>query len=313
MEHETGTGARGAVVFPGIGPARFADAAKFMLLNPVARRLTAEADDVLGYCLTDRYQSSEAAFSEAARISFLLNCVALAEWSGAAPEVCAGASFGGIPAAVHTGALAFADAVRMTAEWGRRTEAYFAREHTDVVTLSFARVPEERLAEIRAELDAEGAWHDVACHVDHDFHMLSVRQESVEPLRARLRSAGGLPLYEMRPPMHSAAFTALRDELAAEVAAGAGFRDPAIPIVSDHDGSLVRTADGVRSLLLDAVVRTVRWPAVTATLRGLGVERVHVVGQDALWGRVACMTGNFEIVAVRPETAMRPRRRTAAA
>ncbi|GAB3693311.1 ACP S-malonyltransferase [Actinocorallia lasiicapitis] len=311
MGQETVT--RGAIVFPGIGPARFADVAKFMLLNPVARRLTAEADDVLGYSLTDRYQDSETAYSEAARISFLLNCVALAEWSGVTAGTCAGASFGGIPAAVHARALSFADAVRMTAAWGRRTETYFAREHTDVLTLSFARVPEEKLAEILAELDGEGAWYDVACHVDHDFHMLSVRQETVEPLRARLRAAGGLPLYEMRPPMHSAAFAGLRDELAAEVAAAVTFADPAIPIVSDHDGSLVRTADGVRTLLLDAVVRTVRWPAVTTTLRELGVDRVHVVGQDALWGRVACMTENFEIVAVNPETAMRPRRRSAAA
>lgn len=311
MGHETGTGSSDAVVFPGIGPARFADVAKFMLLNPVARRLTAEADEVLGYRLTDRYKSSGAEYSEAARISFLLNCTALAEWSGVKARAVAGASFGGIPAAVHSGSLAFADAVRMTAEWGRRTEAYFAREHTDVLTLSFARIPEETLAEILAELDGQGAWYDVACHVDRDFHMVSVREETAEPLRRRLRAAGGLPLYEMRPPMHSAAFAALRDELESEVAAATDFGDPAIPIVSDHDGELVRTAEGVRTLLLDAVVRTVRWPRATQTLRDLGVERVHVAGQDALWGRVACMTENFEIVAVKPETAMRPRRRSA--
>ncbi len=198
----------------------------------------------------------------------------------------------------------------MTAEWGRRADAYFAREHRDVVTQSFARVPLDRLAEIRGELDARGEWNEVACHVDHDFHMLSVHERVLDWLQARLRAAGGLPLYTMRPPMHSPVFAALRDEIEAEVVGGIPFSDPVIPVVSDYDGALVRTAAGVRTMLLDAVTRPVRWPSVADTLKGLGVERVLVAGQDGLWGRVEVMTGAFEVVAVRPETAMRPRRRS---
>ncbi|MFC4907598.1 ACP S-malonyltransferase [Actinomadura gamaensis] len=311
-----------AIVFPGIGPARFADAARFLAASPFARPLVAEADKVLGYPLPARHREAEAsgeqgAYPEPARISFLVACLALADWAvaehGLEPVACAGASFGGTAAAVHAGAVPFADAVAMTAEWGRRVDAYFEREHRDVATQSFARVGPDHLAEIRAELDAEGEWNEVACHVDDDFHMLSVREDALDWLQARIRSAGGLPLYVMRPPMHSTAFAALREEIAAEVLADVPFADPVIPIVSDHDGSLVRTAEGVRTLLLDAVVRTVRWPDVVATLRGLGVSRVVVAGQDALWGRVDVMTRSFEIVAAKPETAMRPRRRSAIA
>ncbi|MEU1799753.1 ACP S-malonyltransferase [Streptomyces sp. NPDC019937] len=308
-----------AIVFPGIGPTRFADSGRFLAVHPVARRLVAEADAVLGYSLLDRYREAEArgdqgAFPEPARIAFLVSCLALAEWTVAehelAPVACAGASFGGTAAAVFAGALPFAEAVAMTAAWGRLVDAYFAREHRDLVAQSFARVPVGRLEEIRAELDALGEWNEVACHVDHDFHMLSVREEMVDWLQRRLKAVGGLPLYVMRPPMHSAVFGALREEVEAEVAATVPFRDPRIPVVSDHDGSLVRSAAGVRTLLLDAVTRTVRWPSVVDTLKGLGVERVHVTGQDGLWGRVDVMTEAFEVVAVRPETAMRPRRRS---
>ncbi|ONK14899.1 ACP S-malonyltransferase [Streptomyces sp. MP131-18] len=308
-----------AIVFPGIGPAQLADSARFMTAQPVARRLVAEADQALGYSLIDRYREAEArgdqgAFPEPARISFLVTCLALAEWAvaehGLEPVACAGASFGGTAAVVRSGALPFADAVVMTAEWGRRADAYFAREHRDIVTQSFARVPLDRLAEIRGELDARGEWNAVACHVDRDFHMLSVREGVLEWLQKRLRAAGGLPLYSMRPPMHSDVFGALREEIESEVVADIAFSDPAIPVVSDHDGSLVETAAGVRTMLLDAVTRPVRWPLVVDTLKGLGVERVHVTGQDALWGRVAVMTDAFEVVAVRPETAMRPRRRS---
>ncbi|MFD9909380.1 ACP S-malonyltransferase [Streptomyces sp. NPDC059063] len=311
-----------AIVFPGIGPTPFADLARFLVVHPVARRFVAEADRALGYSLIDRCRETEArsdqgAFPEPMRLAFLVSYLALAEYAVTEHEVepvaCAGASFGGIPAAVRSGALPFSEAVTMAAAWGRRVDAYFAREHGDIVAQSFARVPPERLAEIRAELDARGEWNEVACQVDHDFHMLSVRETAVEWLQRRLRAAGGLPLYVMRPPMHSTLFGALREEIAAEVAAGVAFSDPDVVVVSDHDGSLVRTADGVRTMLLDAVTRPVRWPAVAETLTGLGVERVYVPGQDALWGRVDVMTQAFEVVAVRPDTAMRPRRRSAIA
>jgi [acyl-carrier-protein] S-malonyltransferase len=309
------------MIFPGISPSGFKDVAKFMLINPVARRLVAEADETLGYSLIDRYRESEAAgggeYTEYARIAFLVNCLALAVWATEVhdlrPEFCAGPSFGGTPAAVHSGALDFADAVRLTAEWGRCVEEYFAHEYSDVVTLSFARTPGERLRQVLAELDERAEWYDMACYVDDDFHMLSVREAGLERLQTRLRAVGGMPLYVMRPPMHSGAFAPLRQRIEAEVFGRISFRDPAVPVVSDHDGTLLRTAAEIRTLVLDAVVRPVRWPLVMSTLAELGVGRLCVSGKDALWGRVACVTQNFEVLSVSPATALRPRRRSAAA
>ena len=45
-----------ALVFPGMGPSPFAEVGKFMLANPLARELFAEADEVLGYSLVDRFR-----------------------------------------------------------------------------------------------------------------------------------------------------------------------------------------------------------------------------------------------------------------
>ncbi|MGH3243336.1 MAG: ACP S-malonyltransferase [Spirillospora sp.] len=302
-----------AIVFPAIKPFDFADVARFLLLNPAARRLVARADETLGYSLIDRFRDGSEPYSEAARVAFMVTCLALAEWAGdelgADPDICAGPSFGGTPAAVHAGSLDFCDAVRVTAGWGRRTADYFAREHRDVVTQSFARVPEDRLAEVLLDLDEQGGWYDVACHVDDDFHMLSVHEHRLDWLKERLRAAGGLPLYTMRPPMHSAAFGPLRDTIEREVFDGVTFADPALPVVCDHDGKVLRSAEEVRTMLLDAVVRPVWWPAVVRTLREAGVRTVHVSGPDDLWGRVRCTTDNFEVVPLKPETALRPRRR----
>jgi acetyl-CoA acetyltransferase family protein len=77
-----------------------------------------------------------------------------------------GPSFGGKAAAIHSGALSFEDGVWMTARWARLLEDYFATEHRDIVTHSFIRTPQDQLARILAEMDQDGAWHDVT--VDRD-------------------------------------------------------------------------------------------------------------------------------------------------
>jgi [acyl-carrier-protein] S-malonyltransferase len=302
-----------AVVFPGMGPTEFRAVAKFMLVDRFARELVAQADDVLGYRLFDRYRDTEGDYSVYAQLAMLVNCLALARWSeehlGARPDVCAGPSFGGKAAAVRSGALAFADAVRLTEELARREEAYFALAHRDVVTHSFARVGEEALAEILGELTASGEWHDISCHVDHDFHMVSLRESGLERFQALVRANGGLPLYSMRPPLHSAAFADLRDEIDAEVLGPLRFADPEVPVVADQDGSVLRTGEEVRRMLSDGYVRRVRWPAVVAALRDLGVGTVHVCGPDSLFGRVGVTRRNFTVEAVDPRRALRPRRR----
>ena len=309
---DTGLRTDAALVFPAISPSPFSEVGKFMLLNPIARRLVAEADEALGYSLLDRFRDADGRYSEAARVAFLVNCLAMAEWAvdarGVEPVVYAGPSFGGTPAAVHSGALGFADAVRLTAAVGRCIEEYFTREHRDVVTQSFARVPRDELAGILREMDDQGDWYDISCEVDHDLAMLSLHEHRLDWLTGRIRAVGGLPLDTMRPPMHSSVFGPLRELLDATAFGGIPFGDPALPVVSDHDGSLLRAGAELRTLLLDAAVRPVRWPTVMEALEKLGVGTLHVCGPDSLWGRVKCATERFQVVALRPETAMRPPR-----
>lgn len=298
-----------AFVFPGMGPNKFADAAKFMLANPTARRLFARADEAVGYRVINAFRSSEEDYSEAAQVAFFVNCVALAEWArdtlGEEPAVCAGPSFGQKAAIAFSGALSFEDAAAMTARLARRTDAYFAERHRSLVTLSFVRATEEALAPVLAELTDRGQSYDFSCYLDHDFFMLTVDEQAVEWLSGRIRSIGGLPLYTMRPPMHCAAFTDLR-KAADEVLADFTFHDPTLPVVADADGSVLRTGTELRTMLLDGFVRPVRWPSVVTTLREMSVTRTCVAGPDTLFGRLDCTTSNFEVVAVDPKRAMRP-------
>lgn len=306
-----------AIVFPGMGPTRFADLAKFMLINPFARKLTKTADEILGYSLIDRYRETDGDYTEFSQVSFLVTSLALAEWAedalGMRPEICAGPSFGGRAAAVYSGGLTFPEAVWMTARWAHCVDEYFAHEHTDLVTQSFLRTPEDRLAEVLRELDEQGEWYDVSCYIDHDFYMLSLREERLDWLKLRLRALGGMPVYTMRPPMHSSAFGPLRDKVEEEVFGELTFTDLRIPVVADQDGSLVDSGAGLRKMLLDGFVRPVRWPDVVATLKRMGIGKLYVSGRDHLFGRVECTTRNFEVVPVAPTTALQPRRRNVVA
>ncbi|MEV7008648.1 acyltransferase domain-containing protein [Streptosporangium sp. NPDC051022] len=305
-----------AFVFPGMGPSAFAEVGRFMVINPFARRLVAVADERLGYSLVDRFRETEGDYSEFAQVAFLVNCVALAQWAqhtlGIDPEICTGPSFGEKAAAAYTGALSMSDAVWMTANLARCMDDYFSREHRDVVTHSFVRAPEERLRELLAEMDSRGEWYDISCYVDEDFFMLSLRERNLEWLERRLRGIGAMSLYTMRPPMHSGAFGALRRRAEDEVIGGLEFAAPRIPVIADQDGTPVTTAEGMRTMLLDGFVRPLRWPDVVASMKRMGVTKVAVCGQDSLFGRVPCTRRNFEVVAVNPRLALRPRPRVGA-
>jgi [acyl-carrier-protein] S-malonyltransferase len=296
------------IIFPGMGPWGYGDLGKFMATNPHARRLRRTADDVLGYSLMDRYRAAGADYSEYAQIAFLICCLALAEQAEATfdaePVACTGPSFGGKTAVAYVRALPIAETILLTARLARCEEEYFKTAYQDVVTQSVARTPEPALREILEAMKRRSEWCDISCHIDEDFFMVSIRASSLDRFLAEVRAAGGLPLYAMRPPMHSAAFGALRVKAADEVFCDFAFGAPRLPIVADQDGSVVTTADGVRRMLLDSFVRPVRWPAAVQSLKGLGVTKVYIPGPDGLFGRVRRTTQNFAVVALKPKTAL---------
>jgi len=302
-----------AIVFPGMGPAAFADVGRFMMVNPFARDLVVIADDVLGYSLVDAFSEAEGDYSEAAQVAFLVNCLACAQWArenlGIEPDVCVGPSFGEKAAVAFAEALPVDEAVRMTAELARCMDDYFSRKHTDIVTHSFVRTPEDKLAEILAELDEQGEWHDISCYIDDGFYMLSLSETRLAWLERRLRAIGGLSLYTMRPPMHSAAFAGLRDEAEWKVLSTLRFANPKLPVVADQDGAILRSSAGIHTMLLDSFVRPLRWPDVVAALERFGVERVCVAGPDSLFGRVGATTRKFAVIPANPRIAMTPRHR----
>ncbi|GLX41724.1 malonyl CoA-acyl carrier protein transacylase [Streptomyces roseochromogenus] len=291
-----------AIVFPGMGPASFAEVGKFLLLDPYARVRLAEADEALGYSVFDRFRDAEEDYSVDFQIAFLVNSMALADRAvdtlGAVPTVCAGPSFGQKATAAFVGSLSFPEVVRLTAELARCEEEYFADAYEDVVTHCFVRTPQDRLDEILAGFDDRGAWYDSSGRLDAGFHMLSVREGDLDALNAGISAAGGYSMYSMRPPVHAAAFSALRKKAEEEVFGAYEFADPSLPVVVDHDGSVIRDAAGMRTMMLDTFDRPIHWPRMVESLKGLGVGTLYMTGPDSLFHRLDVTKDNFEVHAV---------------
>jgi [acyl-carrier-protein] S-malonyltransferase len=282
-----------------------------LMTNPVARRLRRSADDVLGYSLMDLYRQAGAGYSEYCQVAFLICCLALIEQAAdsfdAEPVACTGPSFGEKPALAYSGVLPFTETVLLVARLARCEEEYFRRERQDMVTQSIAHMPEPALREILDAMTGRHEWNDISCFIDEDFFMVSMRESSLDRFTRDARAAGGLPLYAMWPPMHSSAFAPLRRKAEDEVLGDFLLDDPLLPIVADQDGSVVATADGVRTMLLDSFVRPVRWRDAIGTMREFGVTKVYIPGPDRLFGRVRCTTQSFTVAPINPEVSLRPK------
>ncbi|MFB7666057.1 ACP S-malonyltransferase [Kitasatospora sp. NPDC056138] len=306
----TGEPRSSATVFPAMGPSRFADFGRFMIVNAEARARFAVADEVLGYSVFDALRGAEDDYDEVAQVASFVTSLALVEWSGkSSPEpagYCAGVSFGKMAAAAHAGVLPFDAAVRLVAETARCERDYFAGRHSDIVTHSFVKVPRETLDQLLAELTDADEWFEISSYLDHDLYMVSLHERALAGFKERIGAVGGYSLYTMRPPAHASLFGPLRDRIEQEILPGYELSDPRIPIVSDQDGSLVRTAGQAREWILGGYVRPMRWPGIVDTLVAQGVERISVVGRDRLLRRLRCTVDNFATTTIAPESALRP-------
>ncbi|WP_217145659.1 ACP S-malonyltransferase [Streptomyces sp. AC627_RSS907] len=284
-----------AIVFPALSPVRRKDLGTFLMIHPYARRRLAEADEALGYHLADALADApDDDYAEPVQVAVLVACLALAEWAGerlgAAPEFCAGPSFGERAALAYTGALPFADTVRLVDEIARTERRYFAAEHRDVVTHSFVRVSEERLHPLLAGLD----WHDVSGRLDADFHMVSLREPELDGFKSAISAAGGYSLYTMRPPAHTSLFSGVR-ALMEDVYARYTLSAPRVPVVSYQDGTVLTDPEALRTALLDGFVNPIRWVDTVRSLRDLGVDRLWITGPDAMLSRLRTTADTFDV------------------
>ncbi|GAA0977947.1 hypothetical protein GCM10009551_015400 [Nocardiopsis tropica] len=289
-----------AVLFGGTVPPLHAKTGDFLETDPYARARLEEAEEVLGAGILPRFARTSESYSREARQAYLVTCAALADRvrseEGDA-RLCTAASIGHLPALHYVGALSFADMMRAGEAVAASEEVWNAADHGRVSHFVY-RVGRDRLEELRARVESEGGWAEVAGHFSDTIHLLNVSAEHLPLLEREVRAGGGVSVLTFPQAEHSPSNAGLRDRTA-EGTAAFRFRDAGVPFVRGSDGVLVDRAEDLRDTLVQDCVTPVDFPLVVGRLRELGVRRVHVIGPGNLFERLT--RDHFDVTVLAPD------------
>jgi [acyl-carrier-protein] S-malonyltransferase len=257
-------------------------------LYPVARETFDEADEALGYKLSQvcvEGPEEQLRLTEITQPAILT--MAVAAWrvlqsQGIAAKWVAGHSLGEYSAHVAAGTLSFADAVRTVRNRGK-----FMQEAVPVGVGAMAAV----LALAADQLDklCEEAAQGEVCRAANlnspDQIVISGNKAAVERA-AELAKKNGAKRAIMLPvsaPFHCALMQPAQDRLAADLAA-LTFHNPEVPVMCNVDATLVTTAEQARDALIRQVTGAVQWDKSMRGLVALGAKNFIEIGP----GKVLC-------------------------
>jgi [acyl-carrier-protein] S-malonyltransferase len=188
----------------------------------------------------------------------------LARERGLRPAFVAGHSLGEYVAAVAAGALGADDGFRLVAERGRLMAAVSGGAMGALIGL-----PAERVRELCARAGRGGV---VVANLNSPTQVVvSGDEAAVEDVLSAAR-AGGVRRAVRLPvaaAFHSPAMAGAQARLAA-VAERMVWSDPAVPLVVNASGELVRSGARVREALIAQIASEVRWTDCVATLLRAG-------------------------------------------
>jgi [acyl-carrier-protein] S-malonyltransferase len=220
-----------------------------------------------------------------------------AEEAGLRPGFVGGHSLGEYTAAVAAGALSVEDGMPLVARRGRlmaEVQAVTPGAMAAIIGLSVGDV--ERLC-------AEAGAVEVANLNSPQQIVVSGEVAAVERAVELASSAGAR--QAMRLPVGAAFHSRMMETVQRELAQAMeslSWRDPAVPMVSNASGSLVRTGDQVRQALVDQIASAVLWLRCVETLRAAGVTTFVELGPGrVLSGLVRRIDRDVETVAVDSE------------
>ena len=257
-------------------------------LYPVARETFDEADEALGYKLSQLcFEGSDDKLKLTEITQPAILTVSVASWrvlqsSGITPSYVAGHSLGEYSAHVAAGTLSFADAVRTVRNRGK-----YMQEAVPVAVGAMAAILALSIDNVR-QVCVESAEGEVCCAANlnsPDQTVISGNKAAVERATelAKQRGAKRAIILPVSAPFHCALMQPAQDRLAADLNA-LTFHTPAIPVMCNVDAALVTTAEQARDSLIRQVTGAVQWQVSMRNLAGLGATNFVEVGP----GKVLC-------------------------
>jgi [acyl-carrier-protein] S-malonyltransferase len=275
-----------AFLFPGQG-SQFAGMGKTLAdACPAARAVFEEADRILGFPLSTLcFEGPEedlrlTANTQPALLTVSIAALAALEEKGFQADYVAGHSLGEYSALVASGALRFADAVRLVRKRGQyMQEAVPAGVGAMAAIL---KLPGGALEGVLAQA-AQGEVVTAANLNSPDQIVIAGHAGAVGRAIELAKAAGAkraIPL-PVSAPFHCPLMRPAQERLQADLDA-TEFSDPRIPLVNNWQARQIRTGAEARQGLYEQVPNPVLWADSVRLLRSLGVERFVEVGAGAV-------------------------------
>ncbi len=266
-----------AWVFPGQGSQSVGMGKALADAEPAARQRFAEADDALGFALSEIiWNGPDATLQQTDTQQPAILLVSVVQFEalkrrGEMPDAAfaAGHSLGQYSAAVCTGALPFADAVRLVRrrgqlmqEFGHGAMAAILGMETEVVQMLAAEAGVEV-----ANINAPGQV------------TIAGRRADVERAAALAKERGARRAIML--PVSAAFHTSLMHPVAdalTPLLKDADLTDPVVPIMANVDGQPLAIAADLRAELINHIFSPVQWVRAVETMRDAGVTDYLEIG-----------------------------------
>ena len=277
-----------AFLFPGQGSQAVGMGTDLAEKYPTARRTFEEADEALGYKLSQlcfagpEEQLRLTEVTQPAILTASIAALRVLEGRMPRPAYVAGHSLGEYSAHVAAGTISFADAVRIV-----RCRGKYMQEAVPVGMGAMAAILGMDVEKVTAVCHdaAQGEVCDPANINSPQQIVISGHTSAVERAAklAHQRGAKRAQLLTVSAPFHCSLMKPAQDRLQADLNA-LTFQKPGFPVVSNVDAKLISDFDPARDALIRQVTGSVKWDQSMRLLMASGVQTFVEVGP----GKVLC-------------------------
>ncbi|HWY53984.1 MAG TPA: ACP S-malonyltransferase [Terriglobales bacterium] len=271
-----------AFLFPGQGSQAVGMGKELAEKYPIARQTFEEADEALGYSLSQlcfEGPEDQLRLTEITQPAILTTSVAawrVLNEKGLKPGFVAGHSLGEYSAHVAAGTFSFADAVCTVRNRGK-----YMQEAVPVGVGTMAAILGMEFEKVTAVCSdaAQGEVCEPANINSPEQIVISGNTAAVERATklADERGAKRAKVLPVSAPFHCSLMKSAQDRLAADLSS-ISFSNPAAPVVGNADAALLEDVDRSRDALIRQVTSSVKWDQSMRVLIAQGVETFVELG-----------------------------------